>query len=129
MVEIITAWILLCYNNLIIASNLDIKGVVQSIWRKKLRVRKPSRIWYRTYQKIQGISHTTFEFANEGDIKIHWLLRRLENTMNMLTDALPSITQWSMSKHGFPDTKRLCGKRFKTENGNIGSLKSQSSWC
>lgn len=70
---------------------------------KKLRVRKPSRIWYRTYQKIQGISHTTFEFANEGDIKIHWLLRRLENTMNMLTDALPCITQWSMSKHGFPE--------------------------
>lgn len=23
--------------------------------------------------------------------------------MNMLTDALPCITQWSMSKHGFPE--------------------------
>lgn len=53
--------------------------------------------------RVHCISHTTFEFANEGDIKIHWLLRRLENTMNMLTDALPCIMQWSMSKHGFPE--------------------------
>lgn len=32
-----------------------------------------------------------FEFVNEGDIKIYWLLRRLENIMNMLIDVLLSI--------------------------------------
>lgn len=41
--------------------------------------------------RVYCILYMIFEFVNEGDIKIYWLLRRLENIMNMLIDVLLSI--------------------------------------